>query len=173
MKYALFNFNACSHLLLSLTTLYIYKFSYFPKIFFFIGHLCVSIAQYYLKYITIQDDIIFGNDINAKYISSPFGIIGHTLLSVYMILLIKDGNIDALSILYILSQLGMVGFYINNVVSSLNTKKIILFSCSLIFLSFYHIVMTFKINDFSKYPYILVAIVYINILMFINIHKSG
>jgi len=161
--YLLFNFNSLSHLTLGLSLVYINIFHDAIMVAYGLGHLAISVAQYFVKY----------NDMNYKYISSVFGSTGHSLLFLYVLftIIIKNKK-NKLHLMYLFCQPLMILFYLNHAVGSLNTFKIILFSLVFICLSFYYFKMYFTVDNISKYGMFLVGLVYIDLILFININKS-
>ena len=101
IKNIVFNFNSMSHFLMAFTTFTIYKLSSRVKNIYIIGHILISLAQYYIKY-----------DSN-KYLSSGLGVFGHSCLALFMYFVLKT-NINFMNIGFLISQGFMILFYINN-----------------------------------------------------------
>lgn len=158
IKNIVFNFNSMSHFLMAFTTLSVYKFSSRVKNIYIFGHTLISLAQYYIKY-----------DIDKyKYLSSGLGMVGHSFLALFMYCVLKT-NLNFMNIGFLISQGFMILFYINNSISDINIIKKIIFNIVLSFLSLFYVISTFTINNVSKYAYILVAIVYLNLVLYMDL----
>jgi len=166
-KTVLFNFNSLSHLSMSLSKFFLFlQLGSGPQLILYaLGHFFISIAQYFIKY---TDDIY-------KYLSSSFGIAGHTCLLSYIALLIKGGNKEILSYIFFMCQFGMMDFYLNNMltVGPVSDIKRIIFSIVFTLLVMYYVIEGFKTKNFTKYSTVLVGMVYLDLLIYINTMGSA
>ena len=162
-KYLLFNFNSVSHMSMSLSKFFLFLNidSGAKLILYSLGHFFISIAQYFIKY----------SEQKYKYISSSFGMAGHTCLLLFMFFLIRKGNREVLSFIFFLCQFGMIDFYLNHMLTHGLNKvgfKRLFYTLVFLLLVIYYIYEGLKIKNFSKYATILVGIVYIDLIIYLN-----
>ena len=160
IKTILFNFNSLSHMFMSLSKFSIFNGSNPSLITYSLGHFFISIAQYFIKY----------SKLDYKYLSSSFGIAGHTCLAGFAYILLNKGKLSALNRTFLYSQFGMMCFYLNNMLTEppVSLIKKVFFTIVFALLVFYYIYESFETPDFSKYATFLIGIVYIDLILYIN-----
>ena len=165
IKEILFNFNSLSHLFMSISKFSIFSGTNALVITYSLGHLFISVAQYFIKY----------TKLSYRYLSSSFGIAGHTCLLTFAYVLLNRGETNVLNKIFFFSQIGMVCFYLNNMLTQppMDNIKKIAFTIIFMFLVAYYILESFKTHDFSKYAMFLIGLVYIDLLVYINLIGSA
>lgn len=165
VKELLFNFNSLSHLFMSISKFSIFSGTNALIITYSLGHLFISVAQYFIKY----------SKLRYKCLSSAFGMAGHTCLVTFAYVLLNRGQTNILNKIFFFSQIGMVCFYLNNLLTQppmANIKKLA-FTILFMFLVAYYILEGFKTHDFSKYATFLIGLVYIDLIVYINLIGSA
>jgi hypothetical protein len=159
-KELLFNFNAASHMFMSLSKFGIFSGKNASIIMYSLGHLFISIAQYFIKY----------SKLSYKYLCSSFGMAGHTCLAAFAYVLLQKGFNRNLNIIFFCSQIGMISFYLNNMLTTppISEIKRIFFSVIFSFLIFYYIYESIETYNFSKYATFLIGLVYVDLFVYIN-----
>ena len=161
----LFNFNTISHLFMSASKFSTFNGKNASAIIYSLGHLFISIAQYFIKYAKI----------NYKYLSSSFGMAGHTCLAAFAYILLNRGLTGSLNIIFFCCQFCMMGFYLNNMLTEPPISDIKRIFLTIIFalLVTYYIIESFETHDFSRYATFLLGLVYIDLIIYINLVGSA
>ena len=168
VPYTIFSYNTVVHIVMFLAKFHLFTGKNVIVLIYAIGHLLLGVAQRFIKE-SIKNNENNEEHLHDKYISSAFGISGHICLFTYMYTKIYNGNHHILSILFFLGQIGMILFYTNNMYSlELTAIKKLFFTIIFGILFLFYIVEAFETKNYSKYIKFLVALVYIDLMVFIN-----